>query len=353
MKSSYFYSMEEFLQSSQSREGIKLLLISEQCLFQHSLIQNSGMKCYGAIFPEVIYENNHYKEGLIVLEIEYEPLCIENIDNTLDINIDLLGISSMIVFVDGLSAHIDSFLFSVFESIDEDCVLFGGGAGKLTLQQEKVIFTPNAIHQDAALIIPLEQKLQVGVHHGWEYLDGPFIATSTQDNLLKKINYEDAYDVYKEIVQQDSGLIFNNDNFFDIAKSYPLGIVTMEGEVIVRDPILTQEGNLLLVGVMPENSIINILKGKKKNLIQAAKDAAKDAYEETSNSELIFMVDCISRVLFLESSFTQEIKAVKEIVGDVEVLGVLTLGEIANNSKAYIDFYNKTCVVGSICSYNN
>ena len=353
MKSSYFHSVAEFLQSSQNKESIKLLLIAEECLFQHSMVQNSGMQCYGAIFPEVIYDNNHYKEGLIVLELEHKPLCIENIDNALDANIDLFGISSMIVFVDGLSAHIDSFLFSIFESIDEDCVLFGGGAGKLTLQQEKVIFTPSNIFQDAALIIPLTQKLQVGVHHGWEYLDGPFIATSTQDNLLKKINYEDAYEVYKEVVQRDSGLIFNNDNFFEIAKSYPLGIVTMEGEVIVRDPIFTHDRALLLVGIMPENSIINILKGEKKNLIQAAKDAAKDAYEETSNAELIFMVDCISRVLFLESSFTQELEAVKERVGNVEVLGVLTLGEIANNSKAYIDFYNKTCVVGAICSYKN
>jgi len=353
MKSSYFHSVAEFLQSSQSIDGIKLLLIAEKCHFHHSMIQSLHMQCYGAIFPEVIYKNKHYDDGLIVLELEQKPLCVENIDNEIDANINLLGISSMIVFVDGLSAHIDSFLFSIFESIDEDCILFGGGAGKLTLQQEKVIFTPDAIYKDAALIIPLTQKLQVGVHHGWEYLDGPFIATSTQDNLLKKINYADAYDIYKEIVQKDSGLNFNNNNFFDIAKSYPLGIVTMDGEVIVRDPILTQDGALLLVGVMPENSIINILKGKKENLIQAAKNAAEDAYEETTNAELIFMVDCISRALFLESSFTQEIEAVKERVGNVEVLGVLTLGEIANNSKAYINFYNKTCVVGAICSYNS
>ncbi len=60
------------------------------------------------------------------------------------------------------------------------------------------------------------------------------------------------------------------------------------------------------------------------------------------------MIDCISRVLFLEDSFVKEIDSVSNIIGDLPLVGALTLGEIANKSDTYIDFYNKTCVVGTL-----
>jgi len=353
MKNYYCNSIEEFLELSRGHENIWLLLVAEECSFDFSLLNASDTQCYGAIFPEIIFANKHYSKGLIAIELEEKPLLIEDMNANIADDIGLDGIESMLVFVDGLSTSIDSFLFSLFEVIDEDCVLFGGGAGKLTFEQEKVIFTPDAIYKDASLIIPFKKEIKVGVNHGWEFLEGPLVATSSEKNILKKIDYEDAYTVYKRIVEQDSGLKFNKDNFFELSKSYPLGIVSIDNEVVVRDPILVQDNALVLVGDMPDNSIINILKGSKPHLIEAAKKAAQQAYDTQLNNEMVFMVDCISRVLFLEDSFKEEIGSVNEIIGNTPLVGVLTLGEIANNSKSYIDFYNKTCVVGVLCSCNN
>jgi len=353
MKSYYFTSLEEFIREYGHDTGIYLLLVAEKSSFEYDDILNLKAQCYGAIFPEVIYEKQHFKSGIVVLKLDKEPVLIKNIEKPNFSEIKIEDIGSMLVFVDGLSASIDSFLFSLFELIDEDCILFGGGAGKLTLQQEKVLFSPSEILQDAALIISLPQKINVGVSHGWEFLRGHYIATSTDKNILKKIDYEPAFDVYKKVVEEDSGLKFTKDNFFDLAKSYPLGIVTMDGEVIVRDPIFTDDGDLILVGIMPENSVINILKGKKKNLLSAAEKAADVAIKGTDDLNMVIVIDCISRVLFLEDSFTQEISLIKEKVKGIPMVGVLTLGEIANNSKTYIDFYNKTCVVGALCSSTN
>ena len=353
MKSYYFATINEFIDKFGDKECIYLLLIAENCQFTHTKIASLKAKCYGAIFPEIIYEKEHFKNGIVVTELELEPILIYNIEAPNFSNTNIADIKSMLVFVDGLSAYIDSFLFSLFESIDEDCVLFGGGAGKLTLKQEKVIFSPNEIVQDAALMIALPYSVNVGVNHGWEFLKGPFVATSTDKNILKKIDYEDAFDVYKAVVEKDSGVVFDNKNFFEISKSYPLGIVTMEGEVIVRDPILTKDGELILVGVMPQNSVINILKGEKSNLIEAASHATDSAIKSDCDLDMVFMIDCISRVLFLEDAFKEEIGSIKKKIGSVSLVGALTLGEIANNSKEYIDFYNKTCVVGALCSSNN
>jgi hypothetical protein len=352
-KSIYFKSLEEFTNNVDGETGIWLLLIGEACIFSHSMIDSISVKCYGGVFPEIIYESKHYKDGLVAIELENTPLLIKDITQDIPEDIELNNIASMFVIVDGLSAYIDSFLFSIFELIDEDSVLFGGGAGKLTLEQEKVIFTPEGIYEDAALVISLTQSVNIGVSHGWEYLEGPFVATSSDKNVLKKIDYENAFDVYKKVVEKDSGLVFNKDNFFEISKSYPLGIVSMDNEVTVRDPIFAKDGALILVGIMPENSIINILKGENAKLINAAEAAAKEAYTEDCKPEMVFMIDCISRVLFLEDSFKEEIQIVQKITNNIPLVGALTLGEIANNSKTYIDFYNKTCVVGVLCLSKN
>ena len=353
MKNYYFKSVEEFINFKGTKKSLWLLLVAEESLFAYENFAELLTDTYGAVFPEIIYDKEHYKTGVVVIELSHKPQLIKDIQNPDFDNVEFTNSKSMLVFVDGLSPHIDSFLFSLFEVIDEDTILFGGGAGKLTLEQEKVIFTPEGIYQDAALLIAFDNPTKVGVKHGWEFLEGPLVATSSEKNILKKIDYEDAFNVYKRIVQKDSGLLFNDDNFFEIAKSYPLGIVTIDNEVIVRDPIFVQDGALVLVGIMPENSIINILKGEKSHLLGAAKQAAQEAYNQSENAELVFMIDCISRVLFLEESFKQEIESVHSIVNETPIVGALTLGEIANNSKSYIDFYNKTCVVGVICSFNS
>ena len=353
MNSYYFTTLDTFIEKFGNKQANYLLLVAEGTEFMHSKLMTLEAKCYGGIFPEIIYDKEHYKTGIVVVELETKPELVPSIEQVDFENSNVENVRSMLVFVDGLSASIDSFLFSLFESIDEDCVLFGGGAGKLTLVQEPVIFSPNEILQDAALMVALSQNINVGVNHGWEYLEGPFVATSTQKNILKKIDYENAFNVYKNVVEEDSGFVFTDDNFFEIAKSYPLGIVTMEGEVIVRDPIVMENGSLVLVGIMPENSVINILKGKQNNLLNAAKQATDSAIQHAQNLEMIFVIDCISRVLFLGDNFKKEIGSIKNRVGEVPLVGALTLGEIANNSKAYIDFYNKTCVVGALCSSNS
>ena len=353
MQANYFKTLNDFIQNNKGDNTTWLLLISEESAFNHAALQEVNLDCYGAIFPEVIFKKQHYKEGLIALALEHTPILIDNITQPIKDIKRLSSINSMLVFVDGLSASIDSFLVSLFEASDEECVIFGGGAGKLTLKQEPVIFSPQKLTQNSALIIPLEGRVELGVNHGWEFLKGPFVATAAHNNILEQINYEDAFNVYKEIVEQDSGLIFNDENFFDLAKSYPLGIVTYSGEVIVRDPIAKDEKNLILVGVMPQNSIIQVLKGKNTKLIQAAKNASTEAMKSGDEKSMAIMIDCISRVLFLEDTFIDEINAVENVLKGVPLIGVLTLGEIANNSESYINFYNKTCVIGTLRGEKN
>ena len=57
-------------------------------------------------------------------------------------------------------------------------------------------------------------------------------------------------------------------------------------------------------------------------------------------------MDCISRVLFLEGDFDLEMKAAR--IPDLPMVGVLSIGEIANSGQDYLEFYNKTAVVALV-----
>ena len=124
----------------------------------------------------------------------------------------------------------------------------------------------------------------------------------------------------------------------------------MSDEMVVRDPIALDGDKMICVGEVPQGSFVNILQGNKDSLVEGAKHALKlagDSFEKNHSKENVenlstFFIDCISRVLFLEDDFSEELDTV---YNDNTLIGALTLGEIANTGTAYLEFYNKTSVV--------
>ena len=349
MKSYLIKSMDEFIKSSPSSNQNLLLLVAEHSDFKHSMLSEIKADVCGAIFPQIIYQDKNYDDAIVVVDLgsnakvtlsSFKDFDKTKIDNDAD---------DIIVFLDGLSSHITDFLENLYESTSINTNIIGAGAGKMTLKQEKVLFNKDSIIQDGALLLSNSWFIQTSVRHGWEQIAGPFLANNTQNTLLHSLDYKDAFEVYKEIVEKDSKQSFNENNFFDIAKSYPLGIAKIDGELLVRDPIARDKNTLILVGDMDNNSVVYILKGDKKKLINSARLATQEVISRKENLKGIFIVDCISRVLFLENDFKKELQTIKQTIDreDLIMLGVLSLGEIANTNNDYIDFYNKTCVIGA------
>ena len=352
----YHCCINDFLASNKNNNKKKFLLVAEYTHFEHEYLAEYQGEIVGAIVPFIVYNNDFFNKGVISCDLDDENnfLLIEDL-NSFSIEESFFKQSkSLVVLVDGLSSYVSDFLDNLFQNIPENTQVIGGGAGKMTFERDPVIFTKNEIKKDAAVIISLNKKLNLGIQNGWEYLEGPFLTTNSHKNILKTLNYKNAFEVYKEVVEKDSGMKFADDNFFDIAKSYPLGIVKYDKEIIVRDPILVDDdNNLVLVGDIPQNSTINILKGKDDDLIKSSGLAAKNAMEQLpvdNNEHSVILFDCISRSIFLGDKFVEELEQIKKhMKPSKNLFGALTLGEIANNGDEYITFYNKTCVIGVLC----
>jgi len=356
-------NLENLLEIMESEQEIKSILIMacDKNNFNKTDIDPILLKLkkpvFGGIFPEIMFGTEKFEKGTIVagLEQSADVFFIPELSNNdvdyekyIEDNLNLdLKTKTMFVFVDGFAQRISSLIDSLFNMFGLGMNYIGGGAGSLSFEQKPVLFTNQGLMMDGAVLALTKIESGVGVNHGWTSISEPFEVTESEGNTIKSLNWEPAFQVYKKIVESHSGKKFKNDNFFDIAKGYPFGISKFEAERIVRDPIALGENNeLICVGEVPQNSFVHILTGDTNSLINASAKALEIGKNNLGSSDntVNFFIDCISRVLFLEDDFSKELAAVSE--PGVPLLGALTLGEIANNGNNYLEFYNKTCVVG-------
>jgi hypothetical protein len=348
-KSIRYYNDFKYLKNEElNKKSNYIIFVTEDFDFNHENFLSLDIKFYGAIFPKIIYKNNSYNNGFLLIELREntQVLFFENINETTFIDNQFEFTKSIISIFDGFSTFSCKFLEELFENIKLHTNIVGGGAGLLNKPRGKNIFSNDGIFLDSAFVILLEKKMDLGIGHGWKYLEGPFIATKTKENTIEEIDYENAFDVYKKVVEEDCKKIITKDNFLEISMCYPLGIVKFNGESLIRDPIEIDEyGNMRLAGDIKTNTIFNILKGDKQELITAAVQAAK---ESSINCNEIFLFECITRLQFLADSFDIEIEQILNSTNIENIYGIFSVGEVGNNGDRYINILNKTSVMSQI-----
>ena len=326
------------------------------------LLTQADLPILGGIFPQIIYQGRNYTEGAVLVALDQQPewVLINDLSNpSADFDSQLEDLAANweerpkpathMVFVDGLATCIATLIESLFMNLGLEQGYIGGGAGSLSFQQQPCLLTPQGLEMDAALVMRLPLASGIGVAHGWEPISEAYKVTQSNKNLVQQLDWKPAFEVYRQQVEADSGAHFTEDNFFSLAKGYPLGINKLASEVVVRDPLmLADDQAMVCVGEVPEGSFVRILKGSPSSLIAAAGEAARLAQqawqaEQSQPPQLGCFIDCISRVLFMEDAILDEFQ---QVAGDYPLVGALTLGEIANTGSDYLEFYNKTAVLG-------
>ncbi|MCB1739908.1 MAG: FIST C-terminal domain-containing protein, partial [Gammaproteobacteria bacterium] len=160
------------------------------------------------------------------------------------------------------------------------------------------------------------------------------------------LNYRPALEVYKDAIQAHCGEALRARPFFEMAKGFPFGIETLDAEMLVRDPVVASENGMTCVGEVPENAIVYVLQGVLDELLAAARDATASCGPDGASDLLLF--DCISRRLYMNDGFEREMASINAgLTEGTNLVGALSLGEIANSSSGSIQFHNKAVVVGA------
>ncbi|MBO0612147.1 MAG: hypothetical protein RL122_1433 [Pseudomonadota bacterium] len=312
---------------------------------------------FGGIFPEIIAGAQEMSRGSIVCGLAVSA-SVHHIERLSDPDEDYLPYAegliasipagaTLVTLVDGLSKRISTFLENLYEALGTRNQYIGGGAGSLSFTQKPCLFSNQGLKMDCAQVTALHLPIHIGIEHGWDKFAGPFFVTGAYDNIITSLDYRPAFEVYQEVVEADSGQRFNDTNFFDLAKAYPFGLDRLKGEVVVRDPLLRDGNNLVCVGEVPANHIIYILKGEAASLLAASTTCARHATRAQTPPMLGLLFDCISRTLFLQARFAEEIGNIRQhLPTNVPLIGVLSLGEIADAGHTCLEFFNKTIVLG-------
>ncbi|NLR90763.1 FIST signal transduction protein [Flammeovirga agarivorans] len=318
---------------------------------------SASISCMGAIFPILIAENQFYEEGLIAFKFNSSssPMIINN-DSPFDINYINKSDNNAFLFIDGLSLQVQEMIEDIYQYLGANFSYFGGGAGSLSLVQKPCVFTNQGLMKDSAIFCTTSDNFNLGIQHGWSRIHGPLIATKTEKNKIVELNWQNAFELYQEFIRENNQLEINEENFLEIAKSYPFGMMKEGQEDIVRDPYLVDKnGALNCVGEVLENSVLYILNSTQEHLIKAAEQATKDATLQLNEDNSIqpIVMDCISRYLFLGENYPQEINVCKKILREKQlndnIIGALSMGEISSYGNGqYIEFFNKTIVINAI-----
>jgi hypothetical protein len=318
---------------------------------------------FGGMYPMITIQNTLLKTGALIIgftekldvtlisqlqEITETSDLEDLITSTLTTKNNFSGQNSFLMFYDALLNNIERFIDTLFECLDHHISIAGGGAGNLDFTQQPCIFSNQGVHSNMVLLVTLPTKITTSVAHGWRIFKGPLLVSGAEAQTLHSLNYQPALDVYRQAIESYSDSIFNHDNFFDIAKNFPLGIEDINNNLIVRDPIFAQQKTIQCAGEVPINSLVYLLESDAETLISSAEQAARTVFSSTQQINSASMIfDCISRVLYLEDNFEKELNVIAKHCNTEALFGVLSLGEIANSPSGSICLLNKSTVISS------
>lgn len=314
-----------------------------------------GLRICGAIFPGLIVGEKVEKRGLIAI-----PLPGDSSVHLADLQRD--GVqwrdepavlpegpaASSLLFIDCLAPNITALLEDLYNRYGRRLTHYGAGTGYHDLRPAPSVFTEQGCFSNVALAVISTQRMTVRVRHGWTRVAGPFVASRTEGNVIKELNWEPAATLYRsEVVALDPAFA-ERPMFPDLMSVFPLCIAKEGGEDVMRDPIGQGDGDdIVVLTDVTENSVMYLARGDRETLIAAAVQGVDDC-GAPGDVERCFISDCYSRVLMMGDAFEDELRAVsRQLRGftDVTPEGVLALGEVANHGDQYLELFNKTFVV--------
>lgn len=243
---------------------------------------------------------------------------------------------TVIVFVTPFTVgEVSRLMQGIYDKMGPSFNFIGGGG--------EYIFTEEDAGEGGVAATVVEgMEIRTGISHGWRPFEEPLVITRAED---KKIIEIDGNPALEEYIGQLEGI--SADEFSEHHYSYPLGIPDIYGNYLIREVLsVDEDGNLNTFTDIPEGSVVNVMEGKKADLIKSTKRSIQKIIAEGRRAEFVLVCDCLSRFDLLGERGEEELQIVKEVVGgDVPLFGTLTAGEIGSFTDAPM-FHNKTLAMG-------
>lgn len=317
----------------------------QACCKSHSL------PLVGAVFPELIVENSFHRKGVILLLFDQMPPHLiteatnrEGHDPAITLAAHVAEESkSLFLIFDGMIGNIASLLDDIYFRLGDRVSYWGVNAGSETFSPIPCLFDNQQIKSDAILCLYLPDPQTAELAHGYRAPDEDITATSTDGNCITTIDWRPAFDVYAERISKAYDTEINPDNFYQLAVHFPLGILRMDNEILVRIPVaLGDDGAIYCVGEIPQNALLTLLDASHAGSA-GEMDMGKRFQDER---QLLLGFYCAGRRMHLGiDQASEEIAAIQSQANKSPLMGALSLGEIGSTQHGSYPLFHNACIV--------
>jgi len=323
------------------------------------LLAEMPLPVFGACFPGIMFQDHVFEQGTLAIGLPVIPKVQlieelsrkrENFDDAIDTSLfDDIYSGTMVVLVDGMSLRVNSLLESIFSVIGLNVGYIGGGASSLDFIQKPCLFTNAGLKQDCAVLAHVPLHCGIGIAHGMTSVGGPHKVTGASFNTITTVDWQPAAQFYKDTLSRHPDYDTGMPGLIGTDAHYSLGLTRYDAERIILEPIQEgHDGSLVFMKEIREGEFVDIMHITASDMIQSASSAlnrALDAFGSTSGPQTVISFDCISRKLFLGNRYGEELTSI--FATGTTHIGALTAGgEIGTSGKDFLDYHNRTCVVG-------
>jgi hypothetical protein len=238
-----------------------------------------------------------------------------------------------LVFSDGLVENGSELLHGLKEALGTSFPIFGASCADNFRFIKTFQFANNSILSDSVVTTVFSGAITfgMGLRHGWKPLGRPHAITRVKGNVIQSIEGKPAVAIYEEYFSKTRADVVKN--LVRMSAFYPLGLYAPgETEYILRNAIRAdEEGGLVCQGDAAEGDEVRLMMGTKDWALDAAVQAAQEAKNTLSSPELkgVLIFESLSRSKLLGRLTDNELVRIKNVLGDVPMLGLCTFGEQA------------------------
>ncbi|MDQ3031356.1 MAG: FIST C-terminal domain-containing protein [Myxococcota bacterium] len=256
-----------------------------------------------------------------------------------------------LVMTDTLAGHAHTLVDTLTELTAGEYEFVGGGAADDERLAGTTVFCDHEIASDAVVALEILSKrpVAVGVAHGWSAASPPLRVTESEGSCVRTLNGFPAVEALAAHAAETG-------QRFDRAEPIPfflhnvLGIETANG-LRIRVPLaLGPDGSILCAAEIPRGSIIRVMRASAASAREAAMSAVRVAASRLGGAPMsaALFFDCIATRLRLGAGFGLEVEGLREAVGDAQLVGCNTYGQLARAEGQFDGFHNCTAVVLAI-----
>ncbi|ADP77908.1 domain of unknown function DUF1745 [Methanothermus fervidus DSM 2088] len=247
-----------------------------------------------------------------------------------------------IVIPDGLCGKEEEFLRGVVYESESTTPIIGGSTGD-NLKFEKTFQICNGLYSNAGVVTVLGTVLKIGCGYGHPYTptNKTAVVTKSEGRVLYELNHKPADEVIKEFLNVD-------ELTYEMFSTKTFGVKSSDvfGEYTIKAPAkINDDGSIMFYSEVKEGSLLTLMETNKENAINSFKNTLKAAIHDAGNPEnigCIIIFNCVLKYLLNKKLGINDLEIIREMLGDVPVIGFNTYGEQGATLGGSIGHYNQT-----------